>query len=196
MEKKKSSVAVICHLVVMGLLLAVNIASAVIVFTGNTPGGFAVNGEAGKVTLILYGIAHVVNALALACGLLYLIKGGGKNVAVWYKAFIVQVALGITLRAVGSIIFPGFGAPACLMIGIVICLLVLAFVPNLGKERTWTLFTVILTAEICLAIVIFEPAEALASITGSLTRLVLEGTLGILIHQKYADKAARKGVEE
>ena len=192
MEKKKIDAKLICHLAFLGLLFAVNVASAIIVLTGNTPGGFAINGEAGKTTLILYGIAHIVNALALACGFLYLIRGGGKNVAAWYKAFIVQIALGITLRMVGSILFPGFGAPACFMIGIVVCLLVLAFVPNLGKQKTWIIFTVLFTTEVCLAIVIFEPAEAVSSIVGSLTRLVLEGTFGVLIFQKYDDKTARK----
>ena len=196
MEKQKINAKVICHLALLGLLFAVNVASAIIVLTGNTPGGFAVNGEAGKTTLILYGIAHVVNALALACGFLYLIRGGGKNVAAWYKAFIVQIALGVTLRMVGSILFPGFGASACFMIGIVVCLLVLAFVSNLGKQKTWIIFTVLLTTEVCLAIVIFEPAEALSSIAGSLTRLILEGTLGVLIFQKYDDKAARKAAEK
>lgn len=195
MEKKKINTKVIGHLVLMGLLFLVNVASAIIVLTGNTPGGFAANGEAGKTTLILYGIAHIVNALALACGFLYLIRGGGKNVAAWYKAFIIQVVVGISLRAIGSILFPGFGAPACFMIGIIIGLLVLAFVPNLGKQKTWIIYTVIVTVEVCLAIVIFEPAEALSSITGSITRLVLEGTLGILIFQKYNDKAARIGLK-
>ena len=192
MEKKKLDAKIISHLVFMCLLFCVNIASAIIVLTGNTPGGFAANGEAGKTTLILYGIAHIVNAMALACGFLYLVRGGGKNVATWYKAFIVQVALGVTLRAVGTILFPGFGPAACFMIAIVIGLLVLAFVPNLGKQKTWIIFTALKTTEVCLAIVIFEPAEAVSSIVGSLTRLVLEGTLGILIFQKYDDKAARK----
>ena len=195
MEKRKIDAKVIAHLVFMALLFAVNVASAIIVLTGNTPGGFAVNGEEGKTTLILYGIAHIVNALALACGFLYLVRGGGKNVAAWYKSFIVLMVTGVTLRMVGSILFPGFGAPACLMIGIVVGLLVLAFVPNLGKQNTWIIYTALLTTEVCLAIVIFEPAEAVSSIVGSLTRLVLEGTLGILIFQKYDDKAARKSAE-
>lgn len=195
MDNKKLSVPVICHLVMMCILCLVNIASAIIVLTGNTPGGFAVNGDAGKTTLILDGIAHVINALALCCGLLYLIKGGGKNVAIWYKAFIFQIAIGVTLRMIGSILFPGFGAPACFMIAIVAGLLVLALVPNLGAQRTWIIFTVIITVEVCLAVVIFEPSEAVFSIVGSLTRLILEATVGLMIHQKFADKAARKSAE-
>lgn len=195
MEKKRISPAMICHLVLMGILFGLNIAIAIMVLSGNIPGGFAANEENGKVTLILDGIANIFNALALACGFLYLIRGGGKNMAIWYKAFIIQIAIGVALRAVAFALFPGFGAPSIFMIFIVLGLLFLAFFPNLGAQRSMMLFTIILTVEICLAIVIFEPAEALSSIAGSFTRLVLEGTVGIMLHQKFVDKAARKAAK-
>lgn len=195
MEKKKLSPSIICHLVLMGILFGLNIAIAIMVLSGNIPGGFAVNDENGKATLILDGIANIFNALALACGCLYLIRGGGKNMAIWYKAFIIQIAIGIALRMVAFSLFPGFGAPSIFMIFLVLGLLFLAFFPNLGKNRSMIIFAIIMTVEVCLAIVIFEPAEAVSSIAGSFTRLVLEGTVGILLHQKFKDKAARKAAK-
>jgi len=69
--------------------------------------------------------------------------------------------------------------------------LLLALAPNLGRQKTWIIFYIGLALQIVLAIVIFEKAEALSSIVGSGTRLVLHGTIGLLIQRKYADKAAR-----
>ena len=192
MEKTKKSKLVIVHLILMFLLCALSIVSAVIIFTGNIPSGFEASEDAYKATAALYGAAHVVNALALACGITYILKGSGKSAAIWYKTMILLIALGVVLRLIGTLIHPGFGLNACLMIGIIIALLVLCFVKNLGAKKSWIIFGILITLELVLAVFTFDKNEVMSSIAGNLSRLVLDGTIGLAIREKYADKAKRK----
>ncbi|MBQ7699904.1 MAG: hypothetical protein IJT49_06140 [Clostridia bacterium] len=192
MEKSKKKAPLIAHVVLMGLLCALSIVSAIIIFTGNIPSGFEASEATYKTTAALYGAAHVVNALALTCGITYLLKGSGKSAAIWYKTLILLIALGVTLRLVGTLIHPGFGVNACLMIVIILALLALRFIKNLGKTRTWIIFFILIALELVLAVLTFDKNEVMASIAGNLSRLVLDGTIGISIYEKYADKAKRK----
>ena len=192
MEKTKKKASLIAHVALLSLLFILSIVSAVIIFTGNIPSGFETSKEIYRTTATLYGLAHVVNALALACGITYLLKGSGKSAAVWYKTLILLVALGVTLRLVGTLIHPGFGVSACLMIGIILALLALRFIKDLGKTKTWIIFFILLTLEIVLAVLTFDKNEVLSSIAGSLSRIILDCTIGIAVYEKYADKAKRK----
>ena len=191
MKKTKSSAATIAHVCLMALLCILSIVSAVIIFTGNIPSGFEASEETYKTTTALYGAAHIINALALVCGITYLLKGSGKSAAIWYKTMILLVALGVTLRLIGTLIHPGFGANTCLMICIILALLVLRFVKNLGKTRSWIIFVILFALELVLAILTFDKNEVMSSIAGNLSRLALDGTIGIGIYEKYADKARR-----
>ena len=49
----------------------------------------------------------------------------------------------------------------------------------------------VLFLEVGLGVIAFDKGEALPSIIGSLTHIVLIGSIGIVIRAKYADKAAR-----
>lgn len=191
MKEKKLTGLMLCHLILMALLIVLSCVSAGIVFTGKIPEGFVVNSQAYKTSVTLYGVAHVANALALAHGIMYLLKGSGKQAAGYYRTFIMLVALGIALRLIGTLVYPGMGPSVCLMIGILLALLVLGFVKDLGAQKTWVVFYVLLALEVVLAIVMFNKAEAMSSIAGSLSRLVLDVTIGLAIRAKYADKAAR-----
>ena len=191
MDKGKFSSLKKVHMCLMVLLCLVSIASAIIIFTGNIPTGYETSGAEYRTTHILYGVAHVVNALALACGMTYLLKGGNKQSAKWYKTFVALVLLGVILRLIGTLIRPGFGLPACLMIGIVIVLLVLSFVKNLGRQKSALVCYLLLALELVLAIVTFDKGEPLSSIACSLIRMVLDGSIGLAIQEKYLDKAAR-----
>ena len=192
MEKTKKTAPLIAHVVLMALLCILSIVSAVIIFTGNIPSGFEASEDIYKTTTTLYGVAHIANALALTCGIIYLLKGSGKSAAVWYKTLVLLVALGVTLRLIGTLIHPGFGVNACLMIGIILALLALRFIKNLGKTRTWIIFFILLALELILAILTFDKNEVMSSIAGNLSRIILDCTIGIAIYEKYVDKAARK----
>lgn len=192
MEKTKKTAALIAHVVLMALLFVMSIVSAVIIFSGNIPSGFEASEDTYKTTAALYGAAHICNALALTCGITYLLKGSGKSAANWYKTLILFIAIGVSLRLVGTLIHPGFGVNACLMIGIILALLALRFIKNLGKTRTWIIFFILLALELVLAVLTFDKNEVMSSIAGNLSRLVLDGTIGIAIREKYVDKALRK----
>ncbi|MBP5288273.1 MAG: hypothetical protein J6Z79_00180 [Clostridia bacterium] len=191
MKEKKLNLPTICHLVLMGLLCALSVVSVVIIFSGSVPAGFETSGENYRTTITLYGVAHILNALALICGGVYLIKGSGKNVATLYKCFILLVSLGVLSRLIGTFIHPGFGLSVCLMIAILIALLVLTFVKDLGKRNSMIVLCVLLLLELVQGIVSFDVNEVLSSIVGNLSRLVLAGTIGIAMSAKYADKEAR-----
>ena len=192
MEKTKKTASMIAHVALLALLCVLSIVSAVIIFTGNIPSGFEASEEAYKATAALYGAAHICNAIALACGITYLLKGSGKSAANWYKTLILFISLGVSLRLVGTLIHPGFGVNTCLMIGIILALLALLFIKDLGKTRTWIIFFILLAMELVLAVLTFDKNEIFSSIAGNLSRIMLDCTIGIAIYEKYADKAARK----
>lgn len=193
MENINKSKLMTVHLGLMGLLCLISIISVGIIFSGNIPSGFDTGQEHYKTTTTLYGVAHAINALALACGIYYLLKGTGKDAAIWYKAFVTLVTLGVVIRLIGRIISPGFGLIALLMIGIVVLLLALSFVKDLGEQKSWIIFYILLALVLIVEVMTFDKNEAISSIAGNLTRLVLVGSIGLALRDKYADKAARKG---
>ena len=190
MQKKMNGLT-ICHLILMVVVCVLSCISAWIIFSGNIPEGYEVVTEAHKTASSIIGVGHVVNILALICGIVYMLKGSGKSVAGLYKAFLVLVTLGLALRLVGRFVFPGFDAAAGLMIGSIVMLLILIFAKDLGRTKTWVVFYILLALDLVVAILMFDSREVLSSIASGLTRLVLDGSIGLAIRAKYKDKAAR-----
>ncbi|MBR2067408.1 MAG: hypothetical protein IJ875_04010 [Solobacterium sp.] len=193
MKNMKNNQFMKLHLGLMCLLCLISIISAGIIFTGNIPAGFDTSAPQFQTTVTLYGLGHVLNAIALACGIYYIFKGSGKDVAMWYKAFVILVTLSFTLRLFGRMIHPGLGLVAVLMLVIVILLLVLSFMKNLGEQRSWILYYALLALVFVVEVITFDTREVLSSLVGNATRLVLIGTIGLALRDKYMDKAARKG---
>ena len=77
------------------------------------------------------------------------------------------------------------------MIGSLLMLLILTFVKDLGRTKTWSVFYLLLALDLVTAILMYDSREALSSIASGLTRLVLDGSIGLAIRAKYMDKAAR-----
>lgn len=192
MNTNKKSNLMIAHLALMAVLCLISVISVGIIFTGNVPAGFDTGSENYQTTTTLYGVAHAINALALICGIYYLIKGSGKDAAIWYKTYLMLVTLGVIVRLVGRIISPGFGLVAFLMIGIIILLLILSFVKDLGSINSWAVFYVLIALVLIVEVITFDSAEVVSSLVGNLTRLVLIGSIGLALRDKYADKATRK----
>ena len=101
------------------------------------------------------------------------------------------MTLCIVLRLIGTLFYPGFWLSACMMIGILLMLLALGFVKDLGEQKSRIIFWVLIILEAVLAVVMFDKNEAMSSIAGSLSRLVLDASIGLSLRAKYADKAAR-----
>lgn len=55
------------------------------------------------------------------------------------------------------------------------------------------MFYALLALVVIVEFITFDKAEVISSIIGNLTRLVLIGSIGLALRDKYTDKAARKG---
>lgn len=191
MENKNLNKLSICHLILMGIMCILSCVSAGIVFSGHIPEGFEIVSDTQKTASMIAAIGYVTNALALIFGIIYMVKGSGKNVATLYKAFLLLVMLGLLVRLIAKFIYPGFGLSAVLMIGSILMLLCLTFAKDLGRTKTLTVFFVLLALDLVAAILALDNRELLGSIASGLSRLVLDGSIGLAIYAKYRDKASR-----
>ncbi len=187
---KNNDKLTICHLILMCIVGVLSCVSAGMIFSGYIPEGYATVAEARRASII-NGMGHVVNVLALICGIVYILKGSGKKAALFYDVFLLLVTLGLALRLAGRLFHHGFDVAVGLMIGSVIILLILTFVKDLGRMNTWYLFLVLVVLDLIAAILLFDSREAFPTITSGLTRLVLDGAIGLAIRAKYIDKATR-----
>ena len=188
---KKSNWLSICFIVQLGILVVLSCISSAFIFSGHMPQGEEVISDAQRTASLFTGFAYTVNEFAMICGIIYWLRGRGKDSSRLYKAFMLQVTIGMVLRLIGKIIYPGFDVSAVLMICSSILLLILTFVPDLGRIKTWAIYCAVLALEIAVAILVFDAKEAFSSIAFGLTRLALVGTIGFAIRSKYEDKAAR-----
>lgn len=74
----------------------------------------------------------------------------------------------------------------------IVILLLIAFGKDLGKRNTWILFYIVLAIDLLYGI-LFVPHKylVLLIIVGVIGKLVIDGTIGLAIRGKYADKEAR-----
>lgn len=187
----KNDRLMLLHLVMMGLMAILSGISAWIIFSGHIPEGYEVFTEIQKKASLVVGFSHTANVFALICGIAYILKGATKSAAGLYKAFLLLVLLGLALRLAGKLVYPGFDLTAGLIIGSLLMLLILTFVKDLGRTKTWSVFYLLLALDLVTAILMYDSREALSSIASGLTRLVLDGSIGLAIRAKYMDKAAR-----
>jgi len=191
MMKKKLTPLTICHLILMGFMCILSFVVAVMIFTENIHEGNEAVTQAQKIASLLTGIGHCVDAIALACGMVYLLKGSGKGVAGIYQVFLLLVTHGLGLCIAGKLFFPGFDVSAGLMIGSLLMLLILTFGKDLGRTKTWSVFFILLALDLAGAILTLVNREALPGMVSGLARLVMDGTIGLAIRAKYMDKAER-----
>lgn len=134
----------------------------------------------------------------LACGVVYLIKGYNKQAAPYYKAFLL---LHVGVCALSIIVDLCFYEVTALLICICVLiafkgidLLVLTFGKDLGKQKTWILFYVILLIDIIaliLAVINMMNVGFDFSFTGYVTGLIADGTIGLAVKGKYDNKKSR-----
>lgn len=134
----------------------------------------------------------------LACGVVYLLKGYNKQAAPYYKAFLL---LHVGVCALTIIVDLCFYKVTPLLICICVLtafkgtdLLILTFGKDLGKQKTWTLFYVILSIDIIaliLAVINMINVGFDFSFTGYVTGLIADGTIGLAVMGKYKNKESR-----
>ena len=178
-----------CHLILMILLAIVSVVSVVTMLFQERSASFQEYFDILKVGTYLFAL---LNVAALVCGIIYLMSGYSKKAANYYKAFIVLAALFNAVTIYTTFVSQGFGIGVIMMIVKVLLLLTLAFWPNLGKRNTWILFGIMLLIDVLFGILFgSDSSVAVYRFILVLSKLVMDGTIGLAIRGKYQDKAAR-----
>ena len=177
--KQKLNSLMIIHMIMMVGIIVVNVA-VLMIYASRLQTYF------GSFSIGVYLIS-LINILSLVCGIVYLLKGYSKDAAIFYKAFIVLAAL-YTSSTVLTSLTSGVYYKAVLHVIKVIIMLILVFGKNLGKRNTWILFSAIVLADVA---VLLTSLHNPAGIISQASQLLMDGTIGLAIRGKYADKDAR-----
>ena len=155
----------------------------------------------GRTIIRLRGFFNIINVAALVFGILYVWNQYSKSAARYYKAFlllhIIQTLLLIGVDATSATSLDYFSAGALALLGMkVLFLMIVLFWRDFGESNTWKLFFILLVFDVAGSVLtIVSSTGSLAfRIGGSVSRLVLDGTIALAINGKYADKA-RRGTE-
>ena len=189
MKEKKLTPILICNIIFMILLGIVCLISAISLIIGKLSESAL---DVAQDYMFIYAFVNISNAIALACGIVYLFNGYGKSVADYYKLFLIYVAVNSLLIAGAIFIAVGFVVEEILLLAKIVLLVVLAMWKNLGKTKSWIVFILILGLDIALFITTLISSEISIHILVSLvTSLALDGIIAIAIQGKYRDKAIR-----
>ena len=185
----------VIHLILMiGLMLCSGITTVMFL------GGFdlVVAGK-DKSEAILNGCSTMAVTVMLLTGVLYLLHGYKKRSAVYYMAFILLLVLVNLMVIILDVIYATMTIPIiikCVLYAIkIILLLLLVFKKDLGREKTWFIFNMVVIVDIAALIVALIITATgsfdFGNIMGVIAALVADATLGLAIHGKYADKESR-----
>ena len=211
MKEKKLSPLMVCHLALTALLVIMSVAAIVSLLSGSILSGAALPAHY-KTSMVLGMVLNLINVIALCSGITYILEGYSKRAAAMYKVFLLLTAVSTLFYAVTAASAmtaqPPFDAAGsvshtqyivhiilrAILINAakILLLLVLAFGKDLGKRNTWIIFSVILVLDIIFSVLWKTPDNLVfVRITTVFSRLVMDGTIGLAIRGKYADKDAR-----
>lgn len=192
MKDNKYTPLMRCHMIllcVMGLLSLV----AVVLFAADVmPAAFRIFFEEHHGLVNIYAIMLVLNAVALEIGFIYLLNGYSKNAAIYYKTFLLMIAIVNVFDAIGCIVAQGFGLALIIKIIKIILLVGLVFWKDQGKRYSWMMFIILLVIDLTSSL-FFDPVAGavLYRVLLSLCRLLNTATVGLAILGKYKDKVSR-----
>ena len=188
--QKKFTPFILTHLVLMSVLAIMSIVGTVQYF-----GAAAAHTGSMRTFGIMIACVQIVNAIALAFGLIYLLRGYEKRVALYYKLFLASMVVACTLACAANALVSGFTISILFMTLKIIVLLVLIIVKDIGERNTWILFMIMVAIDLVLGSGFLFPANlpgmTLYKSISALSRLLIDGTIGLAIRGKYADKASR-----
>ena len=182
MKEQKSNAPMVLHLILMAALAVLNVIVLISCFT------------AAPAPKTLDVLLHLSTLLALASGLVYLLRGYRKSAAIYYKVFLLLTAVSSVFLSSALISGFGFNLGSALLFVEIAVLLILTFGKDLGKRNTWMLFCALLVLILVYGLVYlprYFNHQYLVVISTLLSKLVLLGTIGFAIYGKYADKDAR-----
>ena len=197
---KKLSPLMVVHFILMLVLLLLSVASAVMLIAG-VGFDFGALKTDSHVSVTLFGVFNLVNALALCFGIVYLLKGYTKKAAPLYKAsLLTRVAATVICIVMMTFNFSAQGAAQALVIAIIVLLAgkgavmaYMTFKKDIGKKNTWILFHVLVILDVGLGVLfLFNQSGLLVhTIVNICARLALDGAIGLSVRGKYKDKEKR-----
>ena len=191
---KKFNTIMVCHLLLMAALLLFSIFAAVMMI-GGIGDAFT---DQHRINVVMNGIWHFMLAVSLVLGIIYIFNKYSKSAAKFYKAFLFsQFVRSIFLICINIFLYNlNFWTILSIVLLVIqaAILIILVFKKDLGKEKTWILFWILLGTDFFNALImsISVPLSVLFyRITGALSTLVLDGTIALAIKGKYDDKESR-----
>lgn len=191
---KKSSPYVLVHLILMIAMSLCSVFATVhfIVEACNAASATETFKSLTNVLLMLVILSMLI------MGSLHLLKSYSKQAAVYFKAFLLLHVFVCALTVFVDLYFSAINAFLVFVTIRNVCkailLLILTFWKNLGKQKTWVLFFILLALDVAAlvsALVHMANNGFDFSIMGYITALIADGTIGLAIRGKYRDKAAR-----
>ena len=191
---KKFSPLMIVHLVLMALMAFGTVGGAIhfIVDAANAPGTKELLSDLTN-TLLMAAILATI-----AMGAIYLLREYVKQAAIYYKAFMLLHVAVCALTICVDLVFYQVNTLLiliCVLNAVKLAdLLILTFAKDLGQEKTWIFFYVLLGCDLLQLILAIPYMAGIGfnfSFTGYVTALVMDGTIGLSIRGKYRDKASR-----
>ena len=192
MQEKKCSPLAICHLVVMAVVAAFSLYSAIrLTALGFDPGVYQ-NSAAIRTGIFLMAAMHIANMCALICCVFYARRGYQKEDAAYYKTFLVIMAVACVLAIIASVLF-GNVMPGVVFMGLkILLLLILAFLKDMGKLNTLMIFFIMLLVDVIYAFIGVVPdGYMLFKVISTVSNLLINATVLLAIRGKYADKEER-----
>lgn len=190
---RKTNSITIFHLILMSILSLGTVGAAVKFLIGSLD-----SSSTNRFSDLSNVVLMAVILSMLIAGILYLLKGYNKQAAKYYKAFMY---LHICVCAITIFVDLCFYTINIFMILItclnackIIVLAMLAFGKDLGKQKTWTLFYILLALDIVKLILAAINMAGIGfdfSFTGYVTALIADGTIGLAVKGKYDDKEMR-----
>ena len=197
---KKLSPLMIVHFFLMLALFMLSVVSAVLLFSG-VGFDFGALNSGNQVSVILFGVFNLVNALALCFGIVYLLRGYSKKAAPFYKAsLLTRVAATVICLVMMTFNFNAQGAALALVISIIVLLAAkgvimayMTFKKDIGKKNTWILFHVLVVLDVGLGVLFLfnQKMMMIHTIVNICARLALDGAVGLSVRGKYKDKESR-----
>ena len=155
-------------LIVIMAVLSIVMATVIAYYIGAGKSTLPDNVRAGLWSYLSYNIAQAFLVLVLIANVFPIIT------MFYYNMNIVELCL------------------ACIKI---IALLILIFGKDLGKKKTWIVFSIYFIAELLVGVVVITDGSiAVFRIICSISRLLLAGTIALAIMGKYRDKDQRETV--
>ncbi len=193
MQEKKLSPLAICHLVVMAIVAAFSLYSAIRLISYAPSPDFNRNSEAIKAGIFLMAAMHVANMCALICCVFYARRGYQKEDAAYYKTSLLIMVVACILAIIASVLF-GNVMPGVVFLGLkILLLLILAFLKDMGKLNTLMIFFIMLLVDVISAFIGIVPDGnfTLFRIISIVSSLLIDVTVLLAIRGKYADKKER-----